>query len=157
MKFFTSIFQGFYLIFKKYLNEPLGVSISLHFNREASQWSTNFLGIYYFLEHLNVKIPHSKLYQGKCWFPAGSTYLLLNMYWWNSYFPVNNYLIVEFCGEYLLTATVKQKKYFKVDQTAKQLKLGVPIGRKSFWSILFMKSHREGKIPRNLLINVAIC
>ena len=53
--------------------------------------------------HLNVKIPHSKLFQGEYLLPRGSTYLLVNKYWGSSYFPVNNYWEVLFTREYLLT------------------------------------------------------
>ena len=50
------------------------------FNREPSQWSTYFLGKYYFRMYLNVKIPHPKLFQGEYLFPGGSTYLVVNKY-----------------------------------------------------------------------------
>ena len=75
----------------------------VYFNREASQGSTNFVGKYCSQKYLNVKIPHSKLFQGEYLFPGGSTYLLVNKYWWSSYFSVKNYLGVHFSGEYLLT------------------------------------------------------
>ena len=55
------------------------VAASVYFNREASQWSTYFLGKYYSRKYLNVKTPHSKLSQGEYLLPGGSTYLLGNM------------------------------------------------------------------------------
>ena len=83
------------------------MAASVHFNREASQGSMYIysLGKYCYREYLNVKIPHSKLFQGEYLFPGGSTYLLVKKYWGSSYLPVNNYWGVLFSGEYLLTVT----------------------------------------------------
>ena len=53
---------------------------SVYFNRNALQGSTYFLGKYCSRKYLNLKIPHSKLFQGEYLFPRGSTYLLVNKY-----------------------------------------------------------------------------
>ena len=39
----------------------------------------------------NVKILHSRLFQGKYLFAGRSTYLLVKKDWGSSHFPVNNY------------------------------------------------------------------
>ena len=79
MNFFPGIFQEFRLHFRNtILKGHLWVASSVHFNREASQWSTYFLGKYYSSKHLNVKISHSKLFEGECLFTGGSAYLLVN-------------------------------------------------------------------------------
>ena len=65
MNFFTGIFQVFCLLFRNtYLKGHLKVAASVvHFNKEASQDSTYFLGKYYSKESLHVKTPLSKLFQ----------------------------------------------------------------------------------------------
>ena len=85
--FLTGIFHGFCLLFR---NTYLAVFV--HFSREASQGSNYFLGKYCPREYLNVKILHSKLFQGECLFLGGSTYLLVSkLVKGSSHFPVNNY------------------------------------------------------------------
>ena len=106
MNFFTGIFQRFCLLFRNTnLNEHLWAAASLYYNREASQGSIYFLGDYYSREYLNMKILHSKLFQGEYLFPGGSIYLLVNKYWGSNYCPLNNYWRVLFSVEYLLTVT----------------------------------------------------
>ena len=83
MNFFTGIFVVFCLLFRStHLKEHLCVVASVFFNREASQGSAYFLEKYYSWSYLNMKIPDSKL--------GGSTYLLINKYWWSGHFLVNN-------------------------------------------------------------------
>ena len=53
------------------------MAASVYFNRGASHQSMYFLGKYYSREYFNVKIPHSKLFQGEYLFPGGSTYLIV--------------------------------------------------------------------------------
>ena len=67
------------------------MAASVYFNRAASKVCIYFLGIHYSWEYLNVKISHSKLFQGDYVFPGVSS---LNKYWG-----------VLFSGEYLLTVT----------------------------------------------------
>ena len=74
-----------------YLKEHFRVAASICFNREVSQGSAYFLITYYSLEYLNVKMPHSKLFQGEYLFPGESNYLLVNKYSGSNYFPINNY------------------------------------------------------------------
>ena len=79
INFFTGVFQGFWKLFRNTcLKERLWVATSVYFNREISLGSTYFLRKYYFREYLNVKIRHSKLFQGEYLFRGGSTYLLVN-------------------------------------------------------------------------------
>ena len=68
--------------------------------------------------HLNVKIPHSKLFHGQYLLPRGSTYLLVNKYWGSSYFPVNIQWVVLFTWEYLLKvkATASFFEFYEVSQ-----------------------------------------
>ena len=66
-----------------------------------------------------MKVPHFKLFEGKYLFPGGSTHILVNKYWMNSYFPVNNYWGVLISGEYLLTVTPVQNK--KIDEHHHQI------------------------------------
>ena len=94
-RYFSRILLTFY---ESYLKEHLSVAVFIYYNREASQWSTYFLGKYYYRKYLNVKIPLSKLFQG-------GYFLLVNVYWGSRHFPVNNYWGVLFSGEYLLTVT----------------------------------------------------
>ena len=108
MSFFTCAFQGFCLLFRNtYLKKHLWMAASVYFNREASQGSiyVYFIGKHCYLDYLNVKISHSKLFQGEYLFPGGSTHLLVNKYRGSSYFPVNSYWGVLFTREYLLTVT----------------------------------------------------
>ena len=94
MSFFTCVFQGFCLLFSNtYLKKHLWMASSVYLNREASQGCIDvyFLGKHCYQEHLNMKILHSKLFQGEYLFPWGRTYLLVNKYWRSSYFAVNNY------------------------------------------------------------------
>ena len=80
MNFSQVFFQGFWLLFRNtYLKDHLSVAASIYFNRQASQWSTYFRGKYYSRNYLNVKIPHSKLFQREYLLHGGSTYLLGNM------------------------------------------------------------------------------
>ena len=71
------------------------MAASAYFNREVSQGRRYFLRKCYSWEYLNVKIPHSKLFQGECLFPEGSTYSLI-------YFLVNHYWGKLFSEEYIL-------------------------------------------------------
>ena len=72
MNFFKEIFRGFCLLFRNtYLKQHLWVAASVYFKREVSQRSTYFLGKYYSRKYLNVKIPHSKLFQGSSYFLEG--------------------------------------------------------------------------------------
>ena len=104
--FHRYFFQGFCLLFRNtYLKNHFSVAGLVYFNREASYWSAYFLGKYYSRKYLNVKIPHSKLFQGECLLHGGSTYLLGNMSWRSSYFSVNNHWGVFFSREYLFTVT----------------------------------------------------
>ena len=108
MSFFTCVFQGFCLLFSNtYLKKHLWMASSVYLNREASQGCIDvyFLGKHCYQEHLNMKILHSKLFQGEYLFPWGRTYLLVNKYWRSSYFSVNNYRGVLITREYLLTVT----------------------------------------------------
>ena len=70
MYFFTGIFQGFCLLFRS----TYRVTASVSFNKETIRESIYFPGKYYTREYLNVKIPHSKLFQGEFLFPGGSIY-----------------------------------------------------------------------------------
>ena len=79
--------------------------VLVYFNIEVSQGSTYFLGKYYSREYLEVKIPHSNLFQVESLFPEGRNYLLVNKYWGSKYFPANNYCGVLFFRGYLLTVT----------------------------------------------------
>ena len=74
------------------------MAASVYFNIEVSQGSTYFLGKYCSREYLKMKIPYSNLFQGEYFFPGGSNYLLVNKYWGNKYFPVNNYWEVHWTG-----------------------------------------------------------
>ena len=66
-----------------------------YFNREVSQESKYFLGKYC---NLNMKIPHTELFQEEYLFLGGSTLLQVNKYSRSSYFPINNYCGVCFSG-----------------------------------------------------------
>ena len=55
----------------------------------------NILGKYY---NLNMKIPHTELFQEEYLFLGGSTLLQVNKYSRSSYFPINNYCGVCFSG-----------------------------------------------------------
>ena len=70
MYFFTCIFQGLCLLFRS----TYRVTASVSFNRETIRGSIYFPGKYYTREYLNMKIPHSKLFQEEFLFPGGSTY-----------------------------------------------------------------------------------
>ena len=48
---------------------------------------------------------HTPNFQGECFFPRESTYLLVKKYWESSYFPGYDYWGVLFSGEHLLTVT----------------------------------------------------
>ena len=88
---FHRYFFVFFLLFNKtYLKEQLWLVAS-------------FISI----EKLpkNLKIPHSRLFQGEYLFPGGSTYLIVNKHWRSIYFPVNDYWAVLFSGEYLWEST----------------------------------------------------
>ena len=106
MNCFPGIFQEFCLLFRStYLKEHLWVVASAYLNREASQGSIYFPGKYYSLRDIKCEntilqniprgVPISwKEYSWTC-----------IKYWESSYFPVNNYWLVLFSGEYLLTVT----------------------------------------------------
>ena len=81
------------------------MAASVYINRKASQGRTYFLRKYYSWKYLNVKIPHSNIFQGEYLFPGGSTCLLVNKHWGSSYFPVDNYWEVLFSGGHLLNVT----------------------------------------------------
>ena len=71
------------------------MAASDYFNREVSQESKYFLGKYF---NLNMKIPHTELFQEEYLFLGGSTLLQVNKYSRSSYFPINNYCGVCFSG-----------------------------------------------------------
>ena len=120
MNFFAVIFQGYCLLFREtYLNEHLYVAASFCSNRKTSQGRTYFLGKYNSREYFNLKIPHSKLLQGKYIFPGGSNYLLVNKHWGSCHFPVNIYWGVLFSGQWLHRYILKILEIFvnQRDQT----------------------------------------